>query len=113
MRFNLRHLRVLLAVVDTHSVTRAAEQCHISQPAVTQALTKIEAMAGEPLFFRRTHGFFANGLCDLLTMRVRRAFGYLDPVFEDVAPRLKITATRSQLEALIAVHQTENYTLPP
>ncbi|WP_027488159.1 LysR family transcriptional regulator [Allorhizobium undicola] len=111
MRFNLRHLRVLLAVVDTHSVTRAAELCHVSQPAVTQALSKIEAMVGEVLFTRSPHGLFANSLCDVLARRVRRALNFLDPAFEEVAPRLKVTATFSQLEALIAVRERENYTL--
>lgn len=111
MRFNLRHLRVLLAVVDTCSVTKAADLCHVSQPAVTQALSKIEAMVGEVLFTRRPNGLFANPLCELLARRVRRAFGYLDPAFEEVAPRLKVTATVSQLEALIAVRERENYTL--
>lgn len=111
LRFNLRHLRVLLAVVDTCSVTRAAELCHVSQPAVTQALAKIEAAAGEPLFVRRPQGLFANAVCDVLVRRVRRAFGYLDPAFEEVAPRLKVTATLSQLEALVAVRERENYTL--
>lgn len=111
MRFNLRHLRVLLSVVDTHSVTRAAESCHVSQPAVTQALSKIEATVGEALFARRPHGLFASALCELLATRVRRALGYLDPAFEEVAPRLKVTATLSQLEALVAVRERENYTL--
>lgn len=111
MRFNLRHLRVLLAVVDTRSVTRAAELCHVSQPAVTQALSKIEATIGAPLFVRSQNGLFGNSLCDLLATRVRRAFSYLDPAFADFAPRLKVTATISQLEALIAVNEAENYTL--
>lgn len=111
MRFNLRHLRVLLAVVDTSSVTKAADLCHVSQPAVTQALAKIEATVGAVLFTRRPNGLFANPLCELLVLRVRRAFVYLDPAFEDVAPRLKVTATVSQLEALVAVREQENYTL--
>lgn len=111
MRFNLRHLRVLLAVVETHSVTRAAETCHVSQPAVTQALAKMETTVGGPLFNRRPHGLFANALCELLAVRVRRAFACLDPAFEEVAPRLKVTATLSQLEALVAVRERENYTL--
>ncbi len=111
MRFNLRHLRVLLAVVETRSVTRAAELCHVSQPAVTQALAKMEATVGGALFDRRPHGLFANALCELLAVRVRRAFACLDPAFEEVAPRLKVTATLSQLEALVAVRERENYTL--
>ena len=111
MRFNLRHLRVFLAVVETQSVTRAAERCHVSQPAVTQALSKIEATVGEALFTRRPHGLFVNPLGEVLVTRVRRAFSYLDPAMDEVAPRLKVTATLSQLEAMIAVRERENYTL--
>ena len=111
MRFNLRHLRVFLAVVETQSVTRDAERCHVSQPAVTQALSKIEATVGEPLFTRRPHGLFVNPLGEVLVTRVRRAFSYLDPAMDEVAPRLKVTATLSQLEAMIAVRERENYTL--
>jgi LysR family transcriptional regulator of gallate degradation len=111
MRFNLRHLRVFLAVVDTRSVTKAAEICHISQPAVTQALAKIEAIVGESLFQRTPHGLFANKTCETLAIRVRRAFAYLDPALVEIAPRLKLTATVTQLQSLIAVRELENYTL--
>lgn len=111
MRFNLRHLRVLIAVAETSSVTKAAAACHVSQPAVTQALSKIETMVGEALFTRTPHGLFANPLCEVLARRVRRALVFLDRAFEEVAPRLKVTATLSQLEALVAVRERENYTL--
>lgn len=111
MRLSLRHLRVLIAVVEERSATRAAERCHVSQPAVTQALAKIEAAVGAPLFVRGAGGLFANRLCERLARRVARAFAFLDPAFEEVAPRLKLTATLSQLKALIAVREQENYTL--
>jgi LysR family transcriptional regulator of gallate degradation len=111
MRYNLRHLRVFLAVVDTGSVTRAAESCFISQPAVTQALTKLEAMLELSLFSRTPRGLFVNEAGKVLAMRVRRAFHFLDPAFDDLSSRLKVTATAAQLEALVAVRDTENFTL--
>ena len=111
MRHNLRHLRVFLAVVDTGSVTKAAEASFVSQPAVTQALSKIERTLGYPLFNRSAHGLFVNPAGELLAIRVRRAFAYVDPALTDLASRLRITATSAQLEALIAVRELENYTL--
>ncbi|ATN32806.1 LysR family transcriptional regulator [Rhizobium sp. ACO-34A] len=108
---NLRHLRVFLAVVNSGSVTAAAKACHISQPAVTQALNKLEATIGLPLFNRSPHGIFASDTGRLLATRVGRAFGYLDPALSEVAPRLRVTATTAQLQALIAVREAENFTL--
>lgn len=108
---NLRHLRVFLAVVETGSVTRAAELCHVSQPAVTQALSKIERSIGISLFDRTTQGLFSNRAGQQLATRVRRAFGYLDPALIDLSPRLRITATSAQLQALVAVREAENFTL--
>ncbi|WP_182084402.1 LysR family transcriptional regulator [Aureimonas sp. ME7] len=108
---SLRHLRVFLAVVDTHSVTRAAESCHVTQPAVTQAIAKLERTAGAPLFGRTPQGLFATPLGDILALRVRRAFEHLDPVLSALSPRLLITATTAQLQALIAVREAENFTL--
>ncbi|WSH63143.1 LysR family transcriptional regulator [Rhizobium ruizarguesonis] len=108
---NLRHLRVFLAVVDTNSVTRAADVCHLSQPAVTQALSKIERALRTSLFTRSPQGLFANVQGDVLAKRVRRAFGFLDPALNELSPRLRMVATSSQLQALIAVREAENFTL--
>lgn len=111
LQHNLRHLRVFLMVVDTASVTKAAELCHVSQPAVTQALSKIERGVGMALFTRTAQGLFVNKQGEVLAKRVRRAFSYLDPALSDLSPRLRITATTAQLQALIAVREMENFTL--
>jgi len=108
---NLRHLRVFLAVVDSGSVTSAAEICHISQPAVTQALNKLEKTTGLSLFNRSSHGIFVSDTGKLLATRVRRSFAYLDPALSELAPRLRVTVTTAQLQALIAVREAENFTL--
>lgn len=108
---NLRHLRLFLAIADTGSVTQAAQICHISQPAVTQALAKLERQAGGPLFDRTRNGFFCAQRGEVLAHRVRRAFRLLDPALSELSPRLLLTATTAQLTALIAVHEAENFTL--
>jgi LysR family hydrogen peroxide-inducible transcriptional activator len=49
---NLRDLEYIKAVADTRSFTKAAEQCHVSQPTLSGQITKLEAWLGVNLFER-------------------------------------------------------------
>ncbi|GGE50727.1 LysR family transcriptional regulator [Actibacterium pelagium] len=108
---NLRHFRVFLAVARTSSLTQAAELSFVSQPAVTQAIEKLEREAAGPLFERTPQGFFLTERGKVLEFRIRRAFLRLDAAMEDISSRLKMTATWAQLKALISVAETQNFTL--
>ncbi len=48
----MHQARYFLAVCESSSFTRAAEQCHVSQPALTVAIKKLEEEYGGPLFHR-------------------------------------------------------------
>jgi LysR family transcriptional regulator of gallate degradation len=111
MKHNIRHLRIFLAVSKLASISKAARECGLSQPAVTQAVNKIEAEHDAALFDRTPQGVFATKLGRLHAHRVGRALSIIDEAFLSVAPRLRLTATASQLEALIAVRETGNFTL--
>lgn len=52
----LRHLRVVLAIAETGSQTKAAAKLGVSQPALTAQLARIERMLGGRLFIRSPHG---------------------------------------------------------
>lgn len=108
---NLRHFRVFLAVAETRSLTRASERCLVSQPAVTQALGKLEREAGGPLFERTRQGFFLTERGEIFETRLRRTMERLDAALADVSTRLKVTATSAQLQALIAMAEAHNFTL--
>lgn len=108
---NLRHLRVFLAVAELGSLTLASDVCNVSQPAVTQAINKLEASSGGALFVRTRQGVFLQERGEVLAKRVRRAFDILDPTLIEVSPRLPVTVTFAQLRALIAVSETGNFTL--
>lgn len=108
---NLRHLRLLLSVAETGSLTHSASILNVSQPAVTQAIGKLERETGGRLFDRTRQGIFSTPRCEVLARRLRRAFDRLDPALTDVAPRLMLTATWAQLQSLVAVHEAENFTL--
>lgn len=56
MELELRHLRVLNAIADTGSITRAAAALGFTQPALTAQLQRIERMLGGSLFVRNGSG---------------------------------------------------------
>jgi DNA-binding transcriptional LysR family regulator len=48
----MHQIRYFLAAAKSLSFTRAAEACHVSQPALTIAIKKLEGHLGSPLFHR-------------------------------------------------------------
>ncbi|WP_052027123.1 LysR family transcriptional regulator [Rhodovulum sp. PH10] len=111
MDLNLRHLRAFAAVVAQGSLTKAAAVCAISQPAVTQAVAKLEAQLAARLLDRTPAGVFPTAVGRRFAERVERALERLDTTCAAIAPRLTLTVTNAQLEALIAVREAGNFTL--
>lgn len=56
MQLELRHLRVLLEVADSGSITSAAARLGVSQPSLSAQLHRIERTMGGALFTRSTGG---------------------------------------------------------
>jgi DNA-binding transcriptional LysR family regulator len=54
MDLNLRDIRALIAVADAGSFTRAAERLHLSQPALTVQIRRLEEAVGARLFDRNS-----------------------------------------------------------
>jgi len=70
-KLDLNLLRVMQAIDQEGSVTRAAQRLGLSQPAVSNALGRLRAMLGDPLFVR-SHGGVKP------TPRARRVLAALD-----------------------------------
>ena len=58
MNITFRQLRLFLALAETHSVSRAARECHVTQPTASMQLKEITESVGVPLYeviSRRVH----------------------------------------------------------
>lgn len=120
---NIRHLRAIYEVARYNSISRASEVMYLSQPAITQAVAKIEKSLGVPLFERRSGGVFPTEPGELLLRRIGRA---IDIIAAGAAAALKAASsteqkagfdnfanlvTTVQLRSIIAVEKAGNFSL--
>jgi DNA-binding transcriptional LysR family regulator len=78
----LRHLRYYLAVVEELHFGRAAERLHVAQPAVSQAVRKLEDDLGLQLLHRTSRVVTPTGPGRVLAEEARRALVTVDRAIE-------------------------------
>lgn len=118
---NIKHLRAFLQVVDTKSISAAAEYIYLSQPALSQAIAKLETQLNTKLFKRRSDGMYVTESGSVYAHRVRKALSLiLIGTKETIRIGSHKTAsskhslqliTKSQIFAIIAVNETQNFSL--
>ncbi|HEV7776616.1 MAG TPA: LysR family transcriptional regulator [Luteibacter sp.] len=116
---NLRHLDALTAIGRAGSMSAAARLVSLSQPALAQAIGKVERLLGERLFERQPNGMVPTEAGRLMIIRIERALRYLTQGIRLVrrsarlapATHIERRVTMAQLRALIAVEGTSSYAL--
>ena len=105
---NLRHLRMVQVIGRVGGVSGAARELFTSQPAVTQAMTKLEAEIGTPIFERRATGTYPTVPGKQYLLRIDRFFEILDKAIAHVVlgqqaeePRVDRLVTGTQLRSFI------------
>ncbi len=73
MDFDLNLLKSLDALLETRSVTRAARQLGLSQPATSHALSRLRAALGDPLLVRSSGAFVLTEHAERLKTPVKEA----------------------------------------
>ena len=101
------------------SMSVAAREMNLSQPALAQAVGKIERLVGERLFDRLPGGAVPTAAGRIMLMRVERALHYLVHGIRVIRRSARMTpiahverrVTMAQLRALVAVENTSSYAL--
>lgn len=118
---NIRHMRVFIEAVRTGSVSTAARRCHLSQPAATQAISRLEADLGAPLLVRRREQFSLTKCGKVFEQRAAAALKYLKDGARNAmrtggdahARRANFdhSVTAAQLRNLIAIANNGSFTV--
>ncbi|MEU4221923.1 LysR family transcriptional regulator, partial [Actinoplanes sp. NPDC026623] len=80
----LRHLRMICAIAEAGSVTKAAAALGLAQPALATQLKRIERTVGGPLFHRERRGTRPTPLGDLVLARARLLIPAVNGLQRDV-----------------------------
>lgn len=86
-RLRYKHLLMLVTLVGTRNLHRAAEALHMSQPATTRMLQDVEEAFGCALFERQARGLKPTALGAEILEFARRALNGLDRCAEDLDAR--------------------------
>ena len=110
-QISFRQLNLLETVGRIQSLRRASEECNQSQPAVTQAVAKLERQLDVQLLDRRSSGSYLTELGQVFHRRVSRFFRQYHDALKNIpvtggkavigATAMRIT--RSQTRSLIAL----------
>jgi LysR family transcriptional regulator, regulator for genes of the gallate degradation pathway len=119
LTLNLRHLHAIAEIGSAGSMSAAALRVNLSQPALAQAVGKVERALGARLFDRQPGGMVPTAAGRILIIRIERAFRYLIQGVRlarrsarlSSAAHLERRVTMAQLRALIAVESTASYAM--
>src|SRR5262245_42182279 len=111
---SFRQLLVFDTVARTENVSRAAATIHVSQPAVTQAIARLEHEVGAALFRRRNTGCYLTEAGTIVQRRMARLFAQLDQALSELGIPLwrggpadlrsvERRLTQPQMRALLAI----------
>jgi len=101
---NLRHIRLFAFAVETGSLSKAAEAVRVSQPAASQAISRLEEHFGGHLFERRGSGVFLTERGKVVAVRASRIIELLRSANARLAKQSRIG--RGLAQDLLETHAT-------
>ena len=110
MRADLSLYRVFVAVADEGSFVRAAAKLYLTQPAVSQAVRRMEAQTGAKLFLRGRRGVRLTREGELLYRHASAALAMLEAGEQQLARVQNLEAGTLRLGAADTI--TKEFLLP-
>ena len=86
MYYDLPDLRLVAAIAESGSLTRAAARIHLAPSSASHRLTQLEAALGVPLFARHHRGLTPTPAGESLLRHARQVFAQLEQMHADLAP---------------------------
>lgn len=106
----IRHLRALIAVVETGSLSKAAKRLHLSQPALSHQIKTVEEQVGAELFQRKTNPLRLNPAGDRLLVAAYEIDATLKQAERDVS---RIADGKAgQLRIAVECHSCFDWLMP-
>jgi len=106
----LHQLRYVAAVAQTRNFSRAAEQCHVSQPSLSQQIQKLENELGERLFERTKRAARLTPQGEIFVARSLKILAEVDAAQRDVSDAQGLVRGRLAIGILPTIAP---YLLPP
>ena len=101
-RLKIRHLRMVVAIVDEGNLVGAAKRLNMTQSAVTKALQEIEALTGSKLFDRTNRGVVPTIFGETLAEHARFIITQLTHAEEHLADLRDGTGGRIAIGTLLS-----------
>jgi DNA-binding transcriptional LysR family regulator len=86
MIYDLTDLRLVTAIADSGSLTRAAARIHLAPSSASHRLTQFETTLGVALFTRHARGLTPSAAGESLLRHARQVFAQLEQMHTDLAP---------------------------
>ncbi len=90
--FDLNLLRVMLAIWETRSISRAADIIGMSQPATSNALARLRQALGDPVFVRTKEGMIPSAAAARVLPELKR---HVEGVFAAISDEGEFTPATS------------------
>ncbi|MBL8351486.1 MAG: LysR family transcriptional regulator [Burkholderiaceae bacterium] len=100
MNVSIRQLRAFVALCELRNFTRAAEACHLSQPAFSALIRQLEQTVGSPLFDRSTRHVEASAEGREFEPGARRVLAELEAALGAVQARASLRRGRVSIALL-------------
>lgn len=85
MKLDIRHLKLMVAVTEAQSVTKAGERLHLTQSALSHQLRDLEERLGTPLFLRLNRRMIPTPAGERLLTSARQVLDELQRAEEDLS----------------------------
>jgi DNA-binding transcriptional LysR family regulator len=103
----IRQLRALQAIAETHTFTAAAERVHVTQAAISMQIRQLELEVGVPLFVRTPRRCLLTHAGELLLERAQRILREHDAALEELAELSGATRGRLRLGSASAMFSSD------